>query len=143
EVVSADEPRAAGALLLCGWLAARLRWRIETVEPERGGLRARFRDGAGTVEALLRRGGDGVAEGRPVEVRLSAGSGERAYAFEAHRGHDTTVVHGHVQAIGQARTARTAGVPEREDTTLVADLLDERASDPVYAAALERAAELA
>jgi glucose-6-phosphate dehydrogenase assembly protein OpcA len=143
EIVAAHEAQPAEALLLCGWLASRLRWRTESAEREGTGLHVLFRGGGSPVEAVLRSGAGGAPWGRIAEVRLTAGEGEHLYAFEAHRGHDTNVVHGHVQAFGHARTGRTLGIPQREDPVLVADLLDERGGDPVFLGALSRAAELA
>jgi hypothetical protein len=74
-----------------------------------------------------------------VEVAL----GSEAFGFEVHRGHDVNVVHTHVTPPGGPRSARTTGLPEPRDEALVARLLNASLPDPLYRAALDRAAQIA
>ncbi|MBI2761901.1 MAG: glucose-6-phosphate dehydrogenase assembly protein OpcA [Chloroflexi bacterium] len=141
-ITVSEEAPPAEALLLTGWLASRLRWWLHGVTRSDVGLQLTYRSQAGEHKVALAIG-DGSAPAGLVAVELTAGSSATPYRFEVHRGHDITVIHGHVTAPDGVRTPRTAGLAEPEDETLVADLLDQRMTDHVYEAALSAAAEVA
>lgn len=155
ELTCVGELLSADALLLAGWLASRLRWRLLDVSREGAGVRAIYRSPGRLVDLRLRQVAgspaavgpttDGIAdpEGRMVAVRLLAGPDEDLSAFRAYRDQDADVVHTQVHAPGRPDFERAAALLERSDDALLSDLLDPRGRDAVYEAALTRAAELA
>jgi glucose-6-phosphate dehydrogenase assembly protein OpcA len=141
DLMCAGCPVCADALLLTGWLASRLRWQLASATREGAGVGIEYRGGGGTVAVHL---GCEEAQGRErlTAVRLSADTADDVFGFEAHRG-GADVVHAHVLAPGRPEFDRAAPLLARSDEELVSDLLDPRLPDPVYEAALARAAEIA
>lgn len=152
EVTCSGELLSADALLIVGWLAARLRWRLLDVTRDGAGLRAVYRSPDRLVDVRLRRApaphtntaGDGPErEPRMHAVLLAAGPDDEPYTFRAYRAPDGAVMHTHVTAPGRPDLDHAAAMPERADEELLEELLGPRGRDAVYEAALARAAELA
>jgi glucose-6-phosphate dehydrogenase assembly protein OpcA len=144
ELMSGDAALPADALLLLGWLASRLAWQVEGVRQEPDAVQIDFLCGGRRVQAYATRVADVQPSPGLAAVHLHVALGAEAfYFFEAHRGHDANVVHTHVTPPGGPRSARSPGLPEAADEALVARLLDASLPDPLYVAALDRAAEIA
>ncbi len=132
------------ALLLLGWLAARLGWQVTEARQEPDAVQVDFAcAGAGVAVRCTRAADEASAVPVLTAVRLHVSQGAEAFTCEAHRGHDANVVHTHVTPPGGPRSARSAGLAELPDEALVARLLDTPLPDPLYAAALERAVTIA
>jgi glucose-6-phosphate dehydrogenase assembly protein OpcA len=140
-ITVAADSAPAEALLLAGWIASRLRWWLYGAIRAGAGLQLTYRSQPGERKVTITSDDNNTSRSL-VAVELTAGAGDAPYRFEVHRGHDITVVHGHVTDPQGIRTARTAGLAEPEEETLVADLLDERMTDHVYEAALSAAADV-
>ncbi len=148
DITLVEETPSSEALLLAGWLASRLRWRLLDVTREGTAYRAVYRSADHFVDLRLRRAAppaDGAA-GVPSTVQsltLRAGGDETGYVLHVERAPGTGAIRATAGAAGQSGEARGASLSEAPEDTLLADLLDVRGRDPVYEAALARAAELA
>jgi glucose-6-phosphate dehydrogenase assembly protein OpcA len=143
ELLSGDTVLPADALLLLGWLASRLTWRVEGVRQEPDAVQIDFRCGERRVQAQAMRVADAQPSPGLAAVHVHVALGAAAFHFEVHRGHDANVVHTHVTPPGGPRSPRSTGLVEPADEALVARLLDASLPDPLYMAALNRAAEIA
>lgn len=142
EITTGGELLSGDALLVNGWLASRLRWGLLGVSHEENAILAIYRTGAKFVHVRIQQLPNAPAGDRMMGVKILAGPDKAAYIFEAHRGDDANVIHGHTTAPGAERTPRGTPLPEREDDRLLEDLLDPRGPDPVYEDALTCAADL-
>ena len=144
ELVSAGADVPADALLLLGWLAARLAGQAAAVRREPDAVQAAFTRGDTHVAVRCTRAANDVREAFGLTaVTLHVVEGTAAHVFEAHRGHDANVVHTHMTPPGGPRSPRSTGLVEPADEALVASLLEAVLPDPHYLAALARAAEIA
>jgi hypothetical protein len=143
ELISDGVGVPADALLLLGWFASRLAWQVEGVSQEPDAVRVDFLCDGRRVQARCGWVTDAQALPTLAVIRVEVALGSEAFGFEVHRGHDVNVVHTHVTPPGGPRSARTAGLPEPRDEALVARLLNASLPDPLYRAALDRAAQIA
>lgn len=122
EIVCSGRQVSAQTWLVAGWLASRLGW------PEDGGPAVRCR--ARTAEGTPRRDLAGI--------RIDM---EGAGHLDIQR-HDTTISVA-VTIAGGVSTTRAVPVTDPDTVHLVGGMLEEDTVDPVYPAALRRAAEMA
>jgi glucose-6-phosphate dehydrogenase assembly protein OpcA len=128
---------AAQALLLTGWLAARLGWRPEGEENQG----YRLRSAAGAVRASLRtrRSPDGEP-GALLAVRLAASRGGKEATFHIQRSGPRMVT---AQIDGpEASLKRAARLPSSDEPEMLAQELETTGHDRIYEEALAMAAAL-
>jgi glucose-6-phosphate dehydrogenase assembly protein OpcA len=136
------------ALLLLGWLAGRLGWRMaEPLAPsEAGGLLFRLaRDGGASIQVRLRpRFLRGLDEGHVTGVRISADAGGRRAEFVAKRAEDGSP-YAVTEVVIDERTVmrRTVLLPMPSVIDLLAEELTITGSDAVYERALRALCDLA
>lgn len=144
ELVSGGTAPSADALLLLGWLAARLDWQVTEVRREPEAVQVDFTRGDARIAARCAWAAHDAQDVPGLTaVTLHVRQGTAIHIFEAHRGHDVNVVHTHVTPPGGPRSQRSTGLAEPADEALVAHLLETVLPEPLYLVALARAAAIA
>lgn len=125
EVESSGRHPSSQAWLFAGWLASRLGW------PEEGGPEVR----------VGVRGGHGLPRRALGAVMIHCDDGEHTGTVRLERDHDHISVAVHVEPGMSAE--RTLALSDPDTVHLVGGLLEEDTDDPIYPAALHRAAAMA
>jgi glucose-6-phosphate dehydrogenase assembly protein OpcA len=148
EYVATDAaPRAIApqALMIAGWLASRLKWRVTST------LTEAEKDGTGAVS--LEKGGRPISiefqrverpemrQGRLACVELKTEAGEAA-TFTVSRSRDGLYLETHATCGEDMRTARVLKVRNRSEAALISCELEIICRDRVYEEAIQRAAAM-
>jgi glucose-6-phosphate dehydrogenase assembly protein OpcA len=123
------------ALLLAGWMAARLGWRVAGPAQGDDGARTWSASGpSGTIALRIQRGAGSVGGLERVSVRWGAGDAERVEVAADERGR--------LSIVSGGRPERPLTLPQRGRAALVARELADIGGDPIYRDALHEAAVL-
>ena len=128
-----SDASGAAALLLCGWLAAQLGWKVEPLGSHAHGRAAGH---CGDIELLLEVAPHSTSELRGISVRMRDGS-----SLSLNRGTGGLLATSR-DAEGSERTWTLLGVHRDEAAILGEGIYRSVLGDPVYARALRAAGEL-
>lgn len=131
-----------GALLYVGWLASRLRWRLDRVEHAEGEWTVRYlHGGRGITVALQPHDAYADIPGAMGEVKITTG-GHHPLRFRVQRMADRVCLKTDAGTDGLLLGSRIVEMPEQDDGGLLRDEMTRIYRNTVYHAALAEAARL-